>query len=60
VYIGFVVHHVARKLLIGGVVVAGVTLATKAGRRLPRIGVAAMKGAGEAVFSEVKAQNWRS
>lgn len=55
-YIGFVIHHVARKLLIGGAVVAGVGLATKAGRRLARVGIAAMKGAGRAVYSELRTQ----
>jgi hypothetical protein len=55
-YIGFVVHHVARKLLIGGAVATCAGLATKAGRRVARIGIATIKGACRAAFSEARAQ----
>jgi hypothetical protein len=58
-YIGFVVHHVARKLLIGGAVATCAGLATKAGRRVARIGIAAIKGGSRAALSEARTQAWR-
>jgi hypothetical protein len=53
-YIGFVIRHVAKKLLIGGAAVACAALATDAGRRIAKISMAAIKGAGKAAFDEAK------
>jgi hypothetical protein len=53
-YIGFVIRHVAKKLLIGGAAVACAVLATDAGWRIAKIGMAAIKGAGKAAFDEAK------
>jgi hypothetical protein len=55
-YIGFVIHHVARKILIGGAVALGASLATTTGRRIAKIGIAAIVGAGKAAFNEARVQ----
>ena len=55
-YVGFIVRHIVRKLMIGGAVVACVGLATEAGQRAAKIVVAATKGAARAAFDAAKAQ----
>jgi hypothetical protein len=54
-YIGFVVHHVVRKVLISGAVLACAGLATKVGRRVAKVGLAAIRGAAEGIYYELKA-----
>lgn len=58
-YFGFVVRHVARKLLVATTTVAAATLITKAGRRFARVGVSAIVGATKAAASEIKATQGR-
>lgn len=55
-YIGFVIHHVIRKVLISSAVLACAGLATKAGRRVAKVGLAAFKGAAIGVYNEMKVQ----
>lgn len=58
-YIGFVVRHAAKKLLLGTSLVAAIGLATKAGRRAARIGLCAIAGAGKAAMDEIRTPNMR-
>jgi hypothetical protein len=53
-YFGFVVRHVARKILVATTVMAAVSLATKTGRRVARIGLSAIAGATKAAAIEMR------
>jgi hypothetical protein len=53
-YFGFVVHQVARKILVATTGLAAVSLATKTGRRVARIGLSAIAGATKAAASEMR------
>lgn len=55
-WFGFAVRHVAKKATIGVAVVAGAALATRSGRRIARVLVASVKGAGMGAINEIKAQ----
>lgn len=52
-YLGFVVRHVARKVLMATTVMAAASLATNAGRRIARIGLSAIAGAARAAANEM-------
>ncbi len=53
-YIGFAVHHVARKVLVATTMMAFVSLATKTGRRIARVGLTTLVAATKAAASEMK------
>ena len=56
-WMGFAVKHVGKKLIVGGTIVAGAVLSTRSGRKLAKVVAAGVKGAGEGVFKEIKAQH---
>ncbi len=56
-YIGFAIHHVARKILFGSAIAGCLGLATKQGQRIARIGFATLKGAVEAGVREARIQS---
>jgi len=55
-WVGFAVRHVGKKLAIASAVAAGAVLSTESGRRVAKVVVAALKGAGGAAANEIKAQ----
>ena len=54
-YFGFVIRHVARKVLVATTVVAAASLVTRAGRRIARVGLSAIAGAIVAAANEMRA-----
>lgn len=61
-FIGFTIHHFAKKALLGSVALAGMTLMTKSGRRIAKVVLASAKGATKAAYAEIRcssASTWR-
>lgn len=56
-YVGFAIHHLARKVLFGGAIAGCFALATKQGQRIAKIGFATVKGAVEAGVREARVQS---
>ncbi len=54
-YFGFVIRHVAKKVLVATTAVAAASLVTKAGRRIARVGFSAIAGAVKAAAIEMRA-----
>jgi len=55
-WVGFAVRHVGKKLVIASAVAAGAVLSTESGRKVAKVVLASLKGAGEAAANELKAQ----
>ena len=55
-WVGFAVRHVGKKLAIASAVAAGAVLSTESGRKVAKVVLASLKGAGEAAAKEIKAQ----
>jgi len=53
-FIGFTIHHFAKKVLLGSAALAGMTLMTKSGRRIAKVVLASAKGATAAAYTEIR------